>query len=150
MTKEKSVGVDVIGTMTVNELIDFGLNFEFLTNEKLSTYFKYKTIKKIPDYILGLDNLLSSIENFGSELESKLFDWPKKIIPYTYGSNLSNFVFQILEYLVKNIMYTKDHFEIFTKVLAMFKNKWMNIKNFLMIKQHFENSLKSIDENVRI
>ena len=74
MTKEKSVGIGVIGKMTVQELIQFDLKFEFVTFEKLSTFFKNKVVNKLHEYIRGLDNLLSAIEKFEFELESKLFE----------------------------------------------------------------------------
>lgn len=60
--------------MKVQELIEFGLFFDFLSYDKLSTYFKRKEVRYIPKYISGLDNFMTALDTHQKDLERYYFD----------------------------------------------------------------------------
>lgn len=124
--------------MTTKELIDFGLFFDFISNEKLLMYFKNKSVANIPKYISGLNNLMTALDNHGYELEQKLFNC-HATAPYGYCSQLSNSLTQIMQFLVlNNEEITEEDLVTLNRLLLTFSDKCLNLKILLALVEHIQ------------
>jgi hypothetical protein len=106
--------------MTTQELSDFGLPYEFITNEKVVLYFRNKDVASIPSFISGLKSLLDCIEEHEFALEKKLFSC-QKTSPYHYSGDLSNILSQVLKFLIENSSeIAQEDFDNFKNILGVF------------------------------
>ncbi|CAI2361768.1 unnamed protein product [Moneuplotes crassus] len=131
LSKQNSFTKGSLGSITVEQLKEFGLNFDFITNEKLCWYFRNKTPAKVPHYIEGLENLMNCLEEHGHELEVHLFP-SKETEPYIYSGELANFVVQTLTFCVKNIDTSDEELTTrFNKLFEIFISRCINLKILL-------------------
>mmetsp|Transcript_33006 Transcript_33006/g.37877 ORF Transcript_33006/g.37877 Transcript_33006/m.37877 type:complete len:105 (+) Transcript_33006:316-630(+) len=68
--KGKSVPDAVLGWMTVEDAVKFGIHFEVMTFEKLSAVFKEKTVQKYGEYVRTLEMFMNAIGVHEYDLES--------------------------------------------------------------------------------
>ena len=88
--------------MTCQNLIEYNLPFEYIWYEGLHKFFKNKCSSKLCDYIDSIYKLLWALETHNIELEQKLFKIAKIYDPYSFGSELGNFLYPILTFMISN------------------------------------------------
>jgi hypothetical protein len=117
--------------MLTQDLSQFGLTFEFMTNEKICKFFRHKTVANIPSLIEGLNSFMNVLETHGHKCEKHFFA-SKSGDPYAYSGDCSNLFSQVLIFLAQNTeKVSESDFETLIKLFEIFSSRCKSIKILL-------------------